>query len=90
MLCLDDYHLNDREGRKESGLTALNLAEQDFAYAIPSRNHSRTRAIDLARAGYAQTLTRAPAPDPKDSRAIYGIFSATRSARRSSACRFPA
>ena len=30
VLCLDDYHLNDRNGRKESGLTALNLAEQDF------------------------------------------------------------
>merc|ERR1711906_35702 len=30
VLCLDDYHLNDREGRKKSGLTALNLAEQDF------------------------------------------------------------
>ena len=25
VLCLDDYHLNDRQGRKESGLTALNL-----------------------------------------------------------------
>merc|ERR1711906_105450 len=30
VLCLDDYHLNDREGRKKSGLTALNLAEQNF------------------------------------------------------------
>ena len=30
VLCLDDYHLNDRQGRKESGLTALNLAEQNF------------------------------------------------------------
>jgi len=30
VLCLDDYHLNDRAGRKKSGLTALNLAEQDF------------------------------------------------------------
>ena len=37
VLCLDDYHLNDRQGRKESGLTALNLAEQDFgACAIPT------------------------------------------------------
>jgi len=30
VLCLDDYHLNDRNGRKESGLTALNLKEQNF------------------------------------------------------------
>jgi len=30
VICLDDYHLNDRAGRKESGLTALNLAEQNF------------------------------------------------------------
>ena len=30
VLCLDDYHLNDRAGRKESGLTALNLKEQNF------------------------------------------------------------
>jgi len=30
VICLDDYHLNDRQGRKESGLTALNLKEQDF------------------------------------------------------------
>ena len=37
VICLDDYHLNDRQGRKESGLTALNLAEQDFgACAIPT------------------------------------------------------
>ena len=62
MLCLDDYHLNDREGRKKSGLTALNLAEQDFG---TSPNHFRTRAIDLARAGYAQTSTRAPRTGPE-------------------------
>jgi len=30
VLCLDDYHLNDRQGRKVSGLTALNTAEQKF------------------------------------------------------------
>jgi phosphoribulokinase len=30
VICLDDYHLNDREGRKVSGLTALNTAEQKF------------------------------------------------------------
>ena len=30
VLCLDDYHLNDRVGRKVSGLTALNIAEQKF------------------------------------------------------------
>ena len=30
VLCLDDYHLNDRQGRKDSGLTALNLKEQNF------------------------------------------------------------
>lgn len=30
VLCLDDYHLNDRAGRKVSGLTALNLKEQNF------------------------------------------------------------
>jgi len=30
VICLDDYHLNDRQGRKESGLTALNTAEQKF------------------------------------------------------------
>jgi len=28
--CLDDYHLNDRGGRKVSGLTALNTKEQNF------------------------------------------------------------
>jgi len=30
VICLDDYHLNDRNGRKESGLTALNPKENDF------------------------------------------------------------
>lgn len=30
VLCLDDYHLNDRGGRKKSGLTALNVKEQKF------------------------------------------------------------
>merc|ERR1711906_78874 len=30
VISVDDYHLNDRQGRKESGLTALNLKEQDF------------------------------------------------------------
>merc|ERR1719498_2237456 len=30
VLCLDDYHLNDRGGRKVSGLTALNTKEQKF------------------------------------------------------------
>jgi len=30
VLCLDDYHLNDRGGRKVSGLTALNPLENNF------------------------------------------------------------
>ncbi|KAJ1417654.1 phosphoribulokinase precursor [Ochromonadaceae sp. CCMP2298] len=30
VLCLDDYHANDRNGRKVSGMTALNTAEQNF------------------------------------------------------------
>jgi phosphoribulokinase len=30
VMCLDDYHLNDRNGRKESGLTALNTLENNF------------------------------------------------------------
>jgi phosphoribulokinase len=30
VICLDDYHLNDRNGRKESGLTALNTEENNF------------------------------------------------------------
>jgi len=30
VLCLDDYHLNDRAGRKKSGLTALHTKEQKF------------------------------------------------------------
>eukprot|EP00550_Attheya_septentrionalis_P003087 CAMPEP_0198283144 /NCGR_PEP_ID=MMETSP1449-20131203/2820_1 /TAXON_ID=420275 /ORGANISM="Attheya septentrionalis, Strain CCMP2084" /LENGTH=396 /DNA_ID=CAMNT_0043979665 /DNA_START=85 /DNA_END=1275 /DNA_ORIENTATION=- len=30
VLCLDDYHLNDRNGRKVSGLTALNPLENNF------------------------------------------------------------
>ncbi len=30
VICLDDYHLNDRSGRKESGLTALNTLENNF------------------------------------------------------------
>lgn len=30
VICLDDYHLNDRAGRKKSGLTALNVKEQRF------------------------------------------------------------
>eukprot|EP00559_Dactyliosolen_fragilissimus_P002424 CAMPEP_0184862986 /NCGR_PEP_ID=MMETSP0580-20130426/8182_1 /TAXON_ID=1118495 /ORGANISM="Dactyliosolen fragilissimus" /LENGTH=391 /DNA_ID=CAMNT_0027361015 /DNA_START=40 /DNA_END=1215 /DNA_ORIENTATION=+ len=30
VICLDDYHLNDRNGRKETGLTALNTAENNF------------------------------------------------------------
>ena len=65
VLCLDDYHLNDREGRKKSGLTALNLAEQDFG---TSPTHSRTRAINdarLARAGCGRTTARAPRTGPE-------------------------
>jgi phosphoribulokinase len=30
VVCLDDYHINDRAGRKASGLTALDAAENDF------------------------------------------------------------
>jgi len=30
VICLDDYHLNDRNGRKETGLTALNPLENNF------------------------------------------------------------
>jgi len=30
VICLDDYHLNDRNGRKVSGLTALNTLENNF------------------------------------------------------------
>jgi phosphoribulokinase len=30
VICLDDYHLNDRGGRKVSGRTALDTAEQKF------------------------------------------------------------
>jgi len=30
VICLDDYHLNDRAGRKVSGLTALHVKEQKF------------------------------------------------------------
>ena len=37
VLCLDDYHLNDRQGRKESGLTALNLKEQNFGASCDAR-----------------------------------------------------
>merc|ERR1712037_496098 len=31
MGCLDDYHTNDRAGRKVTGLTALDAKENDFA-----------------------------------------------------------
>ena len=30
VICLDDFHLNDRNGRKESGLTALDERENNF------------------------------------------------------------
>jgi len=30
VICLDDYHINDRAGRKASGLTALDARENDF------------------------------------------------------------
>jgi len=30
VVCLDDYHINDRAGRKVTGLTALDAAENDF------------------------------------------------------------
>lgn len=30
VICLDDYHANDRAGRKVSGLTALHVKEQNF------------------------------------------------------------
>jgi phosphoribulokinase len=30
VICLDDYHANDRQGRKKTGLTALNVKEQNF------------------------------------------------------------
>jgi len=41
VLCLDDYHLNDRQGRKESGLTALNLKEQNFGACDARRGWRR-------------------------------------------------
>jgi len=31
VICLDDYHINDRAGRKASGLSALDAKENDFA-----------------------------------------------------------
>merc|ERR1711963_674168 len=31
VVCLDDYHTNDRAGRKATGLTALDSEENDFA-----------------------------------------------------------
>jgi len=31
VICLDDYHTNDRAGRKVTGLTALDAKENDFA-----------------------------------------------------------
>jgi len=31
VICLDDYHVNDRAGRKATGLTALDAKENDFA-----------------------------------------------------------
>jgi len=31
VICLDDYHINDRAGRKVTGLTALDATENDFA-----------------------------------------------------------
>jgi phosphoribulokinase len=30
VICLDDYHANDRQGRKKTGLTALHVKEQNF------------------------------------------------------------
>eukprot|EP00521_Asterionellopsis_glacialis_P005025 CAMPEP_0195265094 /NCGR_PEP_ID=MMETSP0706-20130129/11226_1 /TAXON_ID=33640 /ORGANISM="Asterionellopsis glacialis, Strain CCMP134" /LENGTH=416 /DNA_ID=CAMNT_0040319461 /DNA_START=32 /DNA_END=1282 /DNA_ORIENTATION=- len=30
VICLDDYHLNDREGRKKTKLTALDIRENNF------------------------------------------------------------
>nr|AAX13960.1 chloroplast phosphoribulokinase [Guillardia theta] len=30
VICLDDYHLNDRQGRKKTGLTALDPRENNF------------------------------------------------------------
>merc|ERR1711933_586689 len=30
VICLDDYHINDRAGRKATGLTALDTKENDF------------------------------------------------------------
>jgi len=30
VICLDDYHANDRNGRKKTGLTALHVKEQNF------------------------------------------------------------
>jgi phosphoribulokinase len=30
VICLDDYHLNDRSGRKVTGLTALSPLENNF------------------------------------------------------------
>jgi len=38
VICLDDYHLNDRNGRKESGLTALNPLENNFDLMLEQVN----------------------------------------------------
>ena len=70
VLCLDDYHLNDREGRKKSGLTALNLANGTSVRPRVTPN-ARDRP---RRAGYAQTSTRAPRTGPEGLTRDYGIF----------------
>jgi len=56
VLCLDDYHLNDRNGRKESGLTALNLKEQNFG---ASACHASPRPLSRVREGLDDALPAA-------------------------------
>lgn len=56
VLCLDDYHLNDRAGRKTSGLTALNLKEQNFGtYATKAWEEGGEERDDRALVIHSQT-----------------------------------
>ena len=56
VLCLDDYHLNDRAGLKTSGLTALNLKEQNFGtYATKAWEEGVEERYDRALVIHSQT-----------------------------------
>ena len=55
VLCLDDYHRHDREGRKQAKVTALALTAQNFGERRAGRGEGSALSCPYSRRPAAQT-----------------------------------